>query len=95
MFDDTVLESRKMRKSPVDIRSNHPLIVQIEFESGLWNRKIIQTLIFDLFEIKISVNTVDRLLKKIGLDHKTPESFLLVKNFIKHCQKVFYLGRKN
>lgn len=63
------------------ITSENPL--EFAFETALWTKEIISELIFRIFEIKISVNTVDRLLRKMNLYPKEPRRNLYQQDQIK------------
>ena len=52
------------------ITTNNPL--QLQFEFALWTREMISELIKDKFGIKLSVVSVGRLLKKMGLSPQKP-----------------------
>ena len=66
----TKLSGPQIRKIYDIITSKNPL--QLKFEFALWTREMIKELIQDRFAIKLSVVSVGRLLKKLGLTPQRP-----------------------
>ena len=76
------LETKKMpgrasRLSPTELSKLYAVITasdprQLQFDFGLWTRKIIRELIRREFGVKFSEVQVGRLLKKMGLSPQRP-----------------------
>jgi transposase len=64
------LNGRQIKKIYDIVTSNNPL--QLQFEFALWTRAMVQELIWCQFKVKLSLVSVGRLLKKLGLSPQKP-----------------------
>jgi len=64
------ISGRQLKKIYDIITSKNPL--QLKFEFALWTREMVRELIYSRFRIKISVVSVGRLLKKMGMSPQKP-----------------------
>ena len=64
------LSGKQLQQLYKIITTNNPL--QLQFEFALWTRDMIRELIEDKFKVKLSVVSVGRLLKKLGLSPQKP-----------------------
>ena len=66
----TKLTGSQIKKIYDIITSKNPL--QLKFEFALWTREMIKELIYDRYKIKLSIVSVGRLLKKLGMSPQKP-----------------------
>lgn len=64
------LKGNQIQKLYKLVTSNNPL--QLEFDFALWTRDLIRQLIYREFKVKLSITSVGRLLKKLGLSPQRP-----------------------
>ena len=66
----TKLSGAQLNKIYNIITSKNPL--QLKFEFALWTREMVRDVIHDQFKVKLSVVSVGRLLKKLGMSPQKP-----------------------
>jgi len=64
------LNGRQLKKVYDTVTNKNPL--QLRFAFALWTREMVRELILELFGVKLSVVSVGRLLKKLGLTAQRP-----------------------